>query len=81
MPACIGCGKCCLTRRCSVEERLYGAETSRCPALRWDEDGQRWRCAVAEEFAGELLIGRGCGLAPQNRTKLIVRPYKQGEKT
>ena len=50
--ACNGCGVCCLAEPCPIGILVSRKMRGRCDALRWDDQGQRYRCG---------LIGQGTG--------------------
>ena len=46
---CNGCGLCCLSEPCPLGMWLSGRRRGACAALRWDDDGARYRCGALTE--------------------------------
>lgn len=65
---CVGCGYCCIKVPCTRSLATFGKLD--CPALVWN--GERYRCAMAEEWGAELYMGEGC-CAALNTWRLDVR--------
>jgi hypothetical protein len=66
--ACNGCGVCCASQPCPLGMLASRRTTGACTALRWDRDGARYRCTLAEVSPPILAAlarrwiaaGRGC---------------------
>ena len=46
--ACNGCGLCCAWQPCPLGVLVSGRLHGRCAALRWDEGGALYRCAMVQ---------------------------------
>lgn len=64
MPACSGCGRCCLSEQCHASMIVLGDIGAICPFLRLVEPGF-YRCRLVEMEAAsgaEPLIARALGI-------------------
>jgi hypothetical protein len=52
--ACNGCGVCCAAEPCPVGQVLSRRRRGACVALRWSDDGHRYRCGVVDDPARHL---------------------------
>jgi len=79
---CNGCGVCCLTQLCPLGMLRYRRARGPCPALRWENDRQRYACGMLAGARHRLTrwwvrrmiaAGQGCDCSavvePDNATR------------
>ncbi len=49
---CNGCGLCCLAEPCPLGMLVSRRRSGACSALRWDDEGLRYRCGLLSDPAG-----------------------------
>lgn len=76
---CNGCGVCCLTEPCPVgillSRRLHGP----CTALRWDEAGGLYRCAVVRPAGDDVPSSGAPGWIMRTRQRVAARWIAAGQ--